>query len=66
MFADPNPTDLAIAGSAVAGALLDLLIKREVISAADCRTAQDWIRAKIGMRGDAASAIIDEIHRALP
>jgi hypothetical protein len=69
-FSDPSPEALAIAGSAVASALLDLLIEREIISAEDghaiCRRAQDRIKAAIGMRGDLALALIEEMLRSLP
>ena len=69
-FSDPSPEALAIAGGAVASALLDLLIKRKVISADDgraiCRQAQDRIKTLIGTRGDTASALIEELLRSLP
>jgi hypothetical protein len=69
-FSDPSAEALAIAGSAVASALVDLLIERGVLTAADghtvCQRAQGRIRDLIGVRGDMASALIEEMIRSLP
>jgi hypothetical protein len=69
-FSDPSSEALAIAGGAVASALLDLLVERKFISANEarvvCERAQDRIKAAIGMRGDLASAPIEEMVRSLP
>jgi hypothetical protein len=69
-YSDANPEVLGIAGGSVASALLDLLVKRQIITAEDartiCRNAQTEIKRQIGMRRDAASALIDEFVRTLP
>jgi hypothetical protein len=69
-FSDPGPEAFAIAGAAVASGLVDLLIERKIISVSDgrtiCRRAQDRIKNSIGMRGDLASALIEEMIRSLP
>jgi gas vesicle protein len=69
-FIDPKPQALGIAGGAIAGALLDLLVARKLISSAEartvCRNAQDEITRLIGMNGADASAIIDGVIGRLP
>ncbi|HUD87990.1 MAG TPA: hypothetical protein VMR17_16220 [Xanthobacteraceae bacterium] len=69
-YFDPAPETLGIAGGAIAAALLDLLIERKIIEPADaravCVAAQADIKRRIGFKGDAASALIDEVLGTLP